>query len=215
MRKFVWLTGMFLLVATCAMAQDTPQAEIFGGYSYVRFNPGTGFSGVNEHGGSGSVAYNVNSNFGIVGDFGFYKVGDITGTFGSGTTAFTGTVPVNGKVVSYLFGPRLSYRAYDKVTPFAQVLFGGARRGDITTSAVVAGFPAGSKVVGSQNAFAVAFGGGLDAKVHPNIAIRLAQVEFLLTRFQDTTSPSSAPKNGTQKNVRISAGIVFRLGSRK
>ena len=57
----------------------------------------------------------------------------------------------------------------------------------------------------SGNAFAIALGGGLDAKVSPHIAIRVAQVDYLLTKFQDD-------QDNRQNNVRVSAGIVFRWG---
>jgi outer membrane protein OmpA-like peptidoglycan-associated protein len=56
-------------------------------------------------------------------------------------------------------------------------------------------------------------GGGLDLKVHRNVAIRLVQAEYLLTRFKDPASTTGA--RGTQNNVRISTGVVFRLGTRK
>ena len=74
MRKFLCIPGILLLTATCSSAQEAPKAEIFGGYSYIRLNPGTGFSGSNLNGGTGSVAYNVTSNLGLVADIGAYKL---------------------------------------------------------------------------------------------------------------------------------------------
>lgn len=50
----------------------------------------------------------------------------------------------------------------------------------------------------------MAFGGGFDVKASPQLAIRLIQADYALTRFSSTT----------QNNIRISAGIVFRLGGR-
>jgi len=177
MRKLVWLSGLLLILSFSAAAQDYPKAEVFGGYSYLHVSEfGNGF---NFNGGSGSIAVNPNNWFGIVGDIGAYHNGD----FGVSTTA-----------VSYLFGPRFSYRKNEKVTPFFHVLFGGAH--------ISASF---SGISGSDNAFAWALGGGADVKVHPHVAIRLIQAEYLMTKFADGD-------NDRQNNVRISAGIVFRWG---
>ena len=52
----------------------------------------------------------------------------------------------------------------------------------------------------SENAFAMALGGGLDYNATSHIGIRLVQAEYLMTRFASET----------QNNARISAGVVFR-----
>lgn len=164
------MCGAMLLFAAVASAQDNPKAEVFGGYSYLRVNPGSGISGQNFNGGSGSVSFNPNSWLGIVADVGVYH-------------ASIGGVGFN--VVSYTFGPKLAYRKNDKVTPFAQVLFGGAR---ISASG------------GSENGFAMALGGGFDWNATEHLGIRLIQGEYVMTRFS----------SDTQNNARISAGVVFR-----
>ena len=108
MRKLFILAGLILFVAAPAIAQETPKAELFGGYEYLRLNPG----GANCHGGDANLAYNLNNWFGAVGDFGACKV--------SGASAHE---------INYLFGPRVSYREHGPLTPFAQVLFGGQHLG--------------------------------------------------------------------------------------
>ena len=168
MRKYISLCGLFLFITIPALAQDYPKAEIFGGYSYVRAG------GANFNGGSGSVAYNPNPWLGLMGDFGVYHNGQV------GSTNF----------VSYLFGPRVVYRKSSKITPYGQLILGGAH-----LSASFAGVSA------SSNAFAMAMGGGLEAGISPHFAIRLVQVEYLLTK-------NSA---GHANDARISAGIVYRL----
>jgi opacity protein-like surface antigen len=104
MRNLFILGALVLFVAAPAIAQETPKAELFGGYEYLRLNPG----GANCHGGDGNLAYNLNNWFGAVGDIGVCNVS------GAGFHA-----------VNYLFGPRVSYREHGPLTPFAQVLFGG------------------------------------------------------------------------------------------
>ena len=183
MRKFVCLSAVLLLVSLTAAAQDTPKAEVAVQYSYVRLNPHTsGVDSINLNGGTGSIAYNANNWLGIVGEFGGYKVGKIAG------------VDPHAKVFTYLFGPRISYRGNERFTPFAHALFGGAHIGT--------NFSGG----GSENAFAMALGGGVDAKLTDHIALRLAQVDYLLTRFNEGTGGVS------QNSFRYSGGIVFRFG---
>lgn len=164
MKALPWILGIVLLLAVCGRAQDeTPTAEVFVGYSYLHQNIANG--GFNLNGGSASVAFNPNRWLGIVADVGGY----------SGSPLTTAT---------YLFGPRFSYRSKSSVTPFAQVLFGGAH----TTN--------------SGNAFAMAVGGGLDLRVDSHWSWRMAQAEYLFTNFNDGV-------NGHQHNARISTGVVY------
>jgi len=194
MKRLALLCGAILLFAGLASAQDeAPKVEAFGGYSYLRVNPGFGAPGLNFNGGSGSLAYNFNSWLGAVADFGGYHWSQ------SGEDATT---------VSYLFGPKVSFRS-GPVTPFAQVLFGGAHLSgsascddDVVLGARIRAqgegiFGCGS---GSDNAFAMAVGGGVDWNATDHIGIRLIQAEYLMTRFF----------SDTQNNARISVGVVFR-----
>ena len=174
MRNFFMLTLLFAVFAAPALAQEEPKAEVFGGYEYVRINPGGGLSGYNCHGGGGNVAYNLNNWLGGVGDFAGCKVTGLP----SGVSLHT---------FSYLFGPRVSYRTYSRLTPFGQVLFGGVHLGGST----------------SDNAFALTVGGGADYKFTDHISFR-GQAEYLHTHFGGTG----------QNNARILAGIVYRWGGR-
>src|SRR5260370_36152412 len=108
MRKFMILVVLILVVVAPIRAQDYPKAEAFGGYQYIRLNPG----GTNCQGVGGAVAGNVNNWLGVAGDFGYCKVTGLP----SGTSAHA---------VNYLFGPRVTFRASGPLTPFAHVLFGG------------------------------------------------------------------------------------------
>jgi opacity protein-like surface antigen len=189
LRKLFLIASLALLLPASALAQDTPKAEVFGGYSYLR-GDGDGDPGFNLHGWNASVAGNLNKWFGLVLDFsGHYG--------GQSVTINTTRVRFDANSHSYLAGPRFSYRGNEKMTPFFHALFGGVRAH-------------GEGSLGSTNfsvtdtAFGMALGGGLDVKVHDKIAIRLIQADYLLTRFDSSN----------QNNARVSAGIVFRLGSR-
>ncbi len=166
MSKPALFTGLVLFFCLSAFAQETPSGELSVDYSYLRFT-GDG-AGANFHGASASIAGNVNSWLGVVADFGGY------GLTGGGSET----------LITYLFGPLLSYRKQEKVTPFVQALFGGAT------------------VSGGASAFAMTVGGGVDVKVREQVAIRVVQAEYLLTRFGSST----------QNHARVSAGIVSRFG---
>lgn len=184
MRKLFVLAALVVLFSGAAMAQDHPKAELFGGYSYARINPGQGLKGDNLPGGwHASVAGNLNNWFGIA--------GDISGNYGK--PDFGTGVGVRTKIHSYTFGPRLSYRKNEKITPFVHALFGGAHLSGTGIS--------------TENAFAMNFGGGVDAKINDNFAFRVAQFDYVLTRFDGPVSGTTANQN----NFRISTGIVFRF----
>jgi opacity protein-like surface antigen len=181
----VSLFAFLFLFGLTARAQETaPKIDVFAGYSYLQANPGVnGADSFHLNGGSASVAYNVNHWLSGVADFGGYTHGNLFGTGTSGTLS------------TYLFGPRLSYRHYRKITPFGQVLFGVAR-------ANASAFGTTS----SQNAFSMAVGGGVDYKLFDHLSIRPVQADYLLTRFGVGTLGTQ-----TQNNVRISTGFVVRF----
>ena len=175
MRSLCILVALVLFVAAPAMAQETPKAELFGGYEYLRI------SGSNNcHGGGGNLAYNFNNWLGGVVDLGACKVTGLP----SGLSA---------NAFNYLFGPRVSYRSYGSLTPFAQLLFGGERLG--------AGYSGVGS--GSANSFAMTIGGGADYKFTDHVSFR-GQAEYLYTHFAGVR----------QNNARIEAGIVYRWGGR-
>ncbi len=184
LKLVVSLLAFLSLSAVAAFAQDTPKVDIFAGYSYLRENPSTaGVSSFGMNGGSASAAYNVNNWLSGVADFGVYHNGNILSTGASGTLS------------TYLFGPRVSYRHFGRFTPFGEVLFGVAHG-----SADFAG------TNGSDNAFAMTLGGGVDYKLTDHFAIRPIKVDYLMTRFSETGNSGQ-----TQNNLRISTGVVFRF----
>jgi len=188
MKLKLWVSLLAVLVfsAVSAYAQENvPKFDVFAGYSYVQANPGvSGFDSFHLHGGNANVAYNWRSWLSGVADFGGYTNGNILSSGRSGTFS------------TYLFGPRVSYRHYNRITPFGQVLFGVAH-------ANAAAFNTSD----TQNAFAMTAGGGVDYKVLDHIAIRPFQAEYLLTRFHEGTLPG----NRTQNNFRVSTGFVVRF----
>jgi opacity protein-like surface antigen len=183
-KLLVSLLAVVSLFGATAQAQDVSKVDIFAGYSYVRENPSTsGVTSFSLNGGSASIAYNANSWLSGVADFGAYHNGNLLGTGASGTLS------------TYLFGPRISYHHYGRITPFGEVLFGVAHAG-----ASIAG------TSGSDNAFAMSLGGGVDYRLTDRFAIRPVKVDYLMSRFSETGSGGN-----TQNNLRVSTGIVFRF----
>jgi hypothetical protein len=117
----------------------------------------------------------------------------ITGNVNSwlGITAdFSGLYNSPIDIYTYTFGPRLSVPPGDSsLVPFTQATFGVARLG-------IGSF--------SDNGFGAYIGGGLDWMASERIAVRLMQIDAMLTRI------SGSNLNGT----RLSFGVVFHLGSR-
>jgi len=96
--------------------------------------------------------------------------------------------------LTYLFGPRLTYRAHSRLEPFAEALLGGAH---------IHGETVGFSGSGTDTGFAMAIGGGADYKVKPSVAIRFIQADYLYTRLA----------GANQNNLRLQVGVVFRFGS--
>ena len=105
----------------------------------------------------------------------------------SGNGAFAGAG------FTYLFGPRVNFRR-GRVTPFAQILFGGVR----TTDGI-------AQSTGTENNFAMTVGGGIDFKVSKHVSVRPVQAEYFMTKIPDGL-------NNRQNNFRFGAGVVFRFG---
>jgi opacity protein-like surface antigen len=171
--------ALLCVLAACftgvASAQDMSKIDVFGGYSFAHLSA-DGF-GINFNGGSGSIAYNANSWLGIVADFGGYH---------------TNSEGESGNLFTYMFGPRVSMR-HGKLKPFVQALFGGGHlsaSGDCGDS---------EECSASENGFAMTLGGGVDWAATEHIGIRLAQIEYFHTHFENTG------ENG----IRFSTGVVF------
>jgi|SRR5579862_1856040 len=176
MKRFIWLIpAIFVLCISSARAQDLPAWEITGGYSYLDAN----LSGTKFHmnGGGGSLTENLNNWFGG-------RI-EINGYYGNdaGTVASAQTIT---------YGPVVSYRHFNRITPFAHV-----QVGVMHASAGYLGI--------SANAFkfAVAPGGGVDLTLNRSTTLRL-DGEYLITRFLGLT----------QENVTGTVGLVFRFGKK-
>jgi hypothetical protein len=132
-------------------AQDTPRVQVFGGYSYTRFDsPSFGFANP-----SGLNGYNFAPAFNLVRGFGVKA--ELSGQYGS-----------NLNLRDIAIGPQFLYPK-GKAMFFAHVLIGDAR----SLVRVANGE--------EDTARAVIAGGGMDLDITNRFAVRLFQVDYLHT----------------------------------
>jgi opacity protein-like surface antigen len=204
-----WAAGMLLTV--CAFGQEFPRYEVGADYSYVRFVPSA--NSTNNHslnGGGGSFVFNVDEYFGIKADLQGY----------ASTTSFFVFPPsvnfpggasgsVSGNLFTYLFGPQIKFRS-PKVQPYVHLLVGGAHSNvygnAFTTICQPTAGACGFSKSPSGNAFAMTVGGGLDIPITSLVSIRPAEIDYLLTDFNNRFNQSN------QNNFRYSGGITFTFG---
>jgi peptidoglycan-associated lipoprotein len=183
-----------------AGSENETRATIFGGYSYLR-NNSNGFGGWE---GQGTV--NFNRYLGVTADvsgtsvtpFGFSALG-----FSAGTSQHLN---------NYLFGPTVT-ASLGRSAVFAHALFGAAHSslGAGVGIPIIGGV---STSITSANAFAMAFGGGIDIGLTRHLAIRALQVDYLRTQFNATdalTTGLSSSLGNRQNSFRYSTGVVFRF----
>lgn len=155
MRKIAFLAAL-LVLPLLTLAEDTPKAEVFGGYQFTRVTIAD--TGLNFNGWNASVTGNFNKYFGVAADF--------SGAYKSESGASL-------NIYSYTFGPVISLNHEGMINPFVHALFGGAH-----ATASLSGFGSAG-----ENGFAMMMGGGVDVKVAPRIAVRLVQADWAYYRF--------------------------------
>jgi hypothetical protein len=210
MRKFGIFISIILSLASMLVAQsggaraagseNGTRATVFGGYSYLR-NGSNGFSGWEAQG-----TFNFNRYLGITADvsgasltpFSFSVSGFSAGTY--------------QHLNNYLFGPTVTANL-GRSAVFAHALFGEARSslGAGVGIPIIGGLSTG---LTSANAFAMAFGGGIDIGLTRHLAIRAVQVDYLRTLFSASdalTTGLSGSLANRQNSFRYSTGIVFRF----
>ena len=206
------------LSATAQSKASSSKFSVFGGYSFLHYNngtdqalygPGEPDNTANANGFVASAAYRLTNMLAVVGEYSYYHSNSIS------NAGVPSGVSANANLQSYLFGPKVSFHA-GRITPFAQVLFGGAHA-NFKESESQSGYTI-SITSPSADGFAWAGGGGVDWKVSRHVSIRPAQFDYLMTRFTNanTNNGSEVPRpgdggNGTQNNYRYSAGLVFNF----
>jgi peptidoglycan-associated lipoprotein len=132
-----------------------------------------------------------------------FRSGHLAGAFDAAVVHGSGISSGGYDLTLSSFTAGLRYRpvVHPHWNPFGQVLVGVAHAGG---TLVQGNTPAASD---STLTFASIVGGGLDYRLHGRWSVRLIDADYLLTR-------SSNGVNDHQNNLRLGAGIAYRLGKR-
>ena len=204
--KWLLVLGFIFLFTMAVFAQEYPQFEVDAGYSFVNFHPNFApITSFNLNGGGGGVVYNLTPWIGVKADLMGY--GTSSGfknqikNLGYGGSA-------SGNLFTYMFGAQIKKHS-GKLQPFAEGLFGGAHTNAYGTILKAKGdLVSGS---GSNNGFAMEWGGGLDWAVGKNIQIRPVEVDYLYTHFG---SNHVVGYSASQNNFKYVTGVNFTFGSK-
>jgi hypothetical protein len=205
MRKIIVMIAAVLTFALVATATDFPTSELFLGYNFTRFYPNSGYvPDLNANGGNAQFTYNFSKWIGATVD-----VGSVTkGTLNHANWDSTAT--------SFTIGPRFSYHNHSRLTPYFEVLFGGA---ESSVSTEAATFVPGNivlpptsifttRIVASKTGFAMLVGGGLDIKIFKRMSFRPIGVDYYLMRMPSLVTGNDSNMN----NIRYTAGVNFTFG---
>lgn len=198
-----------LFAGTSAVAQ---RADVYGGYSYLNFSPTiTGLDSRSFNGGGGGIDLYFLKIFGLKADFMYYGSTTFTRTFpvtvvipGRGIIP-AGTYSAQGNMFTYLGGPVLRIPT-PLIKPFGEVLFGGSSTDGYSNLAKEIDANGGTLSTSSQHPFTLAAGGGVDLSVSHHLSIRLAQFDYVLTRYSNPLT-----NNSSQNNFRYFGGVVLKF----
>ena len=185
--KALQLILLPVVYAFTAVAQDAPIIELGGQYQMLRVNSSSKIPAFTANGGTGSVQVNFFDQVAGVLEVGVQHNGNIH------------NVQLNNEWLTYLVGPRISLRNRGKrVIPALELLAGGATVFGSGTTPNLVHFSS------STTGFAMATGGTLDIRLNHMIALRPIQLDYFLTRINNSTN---------QHNLRYGAGLIFTFGS--
>jgi hypothetical protein len=215
-RVVLTLAPLLFVTATAAMAQSDEKFDLYGDYSYIQFNPSlTGVQSRAYNGGGGGVQWNLLPFLGIRADFQGYGSTSWTVSYAGPVVTPHGTIPAGtyttqGNMFTYLFGPVVRVPLH-RITVYGDLLFGQSNTNAYAdlTKAIEAG---GGTITGSntQHPFTLDVGGGLDLNLNKHLALRLGEIDYMLTRY---TNPIISTNN--QNSFRYLGGVVFKFGGGK
>jgi hypothetical protein len=202
-------------MAQSEVNEPATKGTVFGGYSLLHTNNSLGSSGLGNFGGLGSGnlngwegqgTFNFNRHFGVTADF--------TGNSHqlAGVSALGFSVGTQQHMYQFLFGPTVT-TYFGKSSVFGHALFGAAHS-SLSAGASLPIIGGLSAPITSGNAFAMAFGGGVDIGLTHHFAIRAAQIDFVRTNFNAVDALASGLSTGTgnsQNSFRFSTGVVWRF----
>ena len=214
MNKLFLAFCLTIISSVFAFAQTTDykKSEFFVGYSNGQIDTGAnsenGFEEFFEdresfHGFNASGVVNVNRYLGIKGDVsGTYKSNNFSFPVTTGTTTNNLSFSTRSSLYNFLGGVQVKDNATTgRFKPFAYALVGaGHGRVKIRNVSCPIGVDCSDLTSDSETGLAGAFGGGLDIRVNDKIDFRVVKVDYNPIRVD----------SGTQHNIRLGIGIVFK-----
>ena len=224
MQRLVLYALAALLCAPLGQAQKAnesqfPKNEFYGGYlnagefpyNVFRFPVGDGTVVTENDFGTKrgfelAFTRNLNRRIGIRGEFSaqFHR-DEGTGTFpvpcGATTCTVSQPVKIAPKLFNFLGGPEIKFRNHTRFTPLVYGLFGVAHT---TATFATSGAALNLTLNTAETGFSMAFGGGLDVRIHRRFSIR--------TTLDFNPKWVGRDDNGArqiQNDLRLSVGIVF------
>jgi hypothetical protein len=212
MKKLILSGLLSFMCASLGLAQsDYKKAEVFAGYSNNQVDTGIESDDPNDfeeffqeretfHGFNASGVYNFSRYVGVKGDVsGTYKKQN----FSIPATGGNITLNTRDSLYNFLGGVQVKDNASQgRLKPFAHALVGAGHARTKFRDVVC---PVGNNCSFfdedfTETGLAMAFGGGLDIRINNKIDFRVVQVDYNPIRLD----------SGTQHNVRLGIGVVFK-----
>jgi peptidoglycan-associated lipoprotein len=194
MRRNNLIVILFIVGVSAAFGQQISTGPA---WTDPRFDVSIGYNFINANAPPGQSDY-----FGINGGYvsGGVRIKNWLGVEAKVTGGHANDISLLGQdltLMTYLAGPKVSMHR-NRLTPFAQALFGGAHGSDSY-------FPTATSSSPSASSFAYSAGGGLDVDLTRRFAIRAADVEYLHTALPNGTT-------NAQNHIMIGVGLVMNFG---
>ncbi|HKM66799.1 MAG TPA: outer membrane beta-barrel protein [Candidatus Acidoferrum sp.] len=185
-----------VVAAPRAMAQGPlvsgtgPEVEMHGGFEYIGQQvPST--SRVTMYGVDSGLTVGVSRHFGVRLDLGYARAGSL---FESGHSS---------DILSYMAGPVIYPARTQRLSPYVELLVGGARVTGATPDVQ------GGYVRGYVNQLAWAGGAGVEIRTTPAFALRVG-ADYMHTSYFDPTLAVAG-----QGNIRGLVSFTYYLGGRR
>jgi len=205
-------TVLFAATILITISASAQRFELFGEYSYLHFSPTlTGLQSRSFNGGGGGAQINFLKILAIKADLMGYGSATFTVNYPtaahlpSGGTIPAGTYTTQGDMFTFLFGPVVRI-PIPKVKPFAEGLLGGSQSNVYTNLSNTINQAGGTVAVATQHPFTMALGGGLDVDAGKHLSIRVAEFDYVLSRY---SNPLTSTNN--QNNYRYCGGLVLKF----
>lgn len=192
-RLLILTLGLGAFAVSPGFAQSKPQ---FKWVDPTRYDLSIGYNNIRANAPPGAcTCFDLNGGF-VSGSVHLTEWLAIEGEFTGGHSSNISPLGQGLTLTTFTGGPHFSYR-YRRLSPFGEVLVGGAHGSDSY-------FPSQTTSSPSASSFAVSTGGGLDIRLNQRFSVRAVDVQYLRTSFPNGV-------NNEQNHVMLGSGIVIKF----